>query len=177
LDFPVTVDADASARVMALPDIEGLSTTYFLKLTLLEGASVVSCNWYWLSRRDETSDFRRTDWDYTPVTQFNDFTDLARLAPAIVTATVLPSLEPGRLQVEIRNVSPVIAFFLRLKLTRGERGDLLLPALWQDNYVSLTPGEKRNLTVEYDVDATSEGAPLSVEIDGWNVERTLANAG
>jgi exo-1,4-beta-D-glucosaminidase len=176
LDFPIAVDADAATRVMALPEIEHLSPTYFVKLTLLKGATVVSSNWYWLSHKAEVSDFRRTDWDYTPVTQFSDFTDLARIAPASVKASILPDSDPRALHVELRNVSPVIAFFVRLTLRRGDTGAVVLPALWQDNYVSLMPGEKRDIAVDYSLsDATH--APPSVEVSGWNVEHALAGGG
>jgi exo-1,4-beta-D-glucosaminidase len=176
LDFPVAVAADAATRVMALPEIEHLSPTYFVKVTLLKGAAIVSSNWYWLSHKSEVSDFKRTDWDYTPVTQFSDFTDLARLTPATVKATLLPEQGARVLHVQLRNVSPVIAFFVRLKLTHGNTGAVVLPALWQDNYVSLMPGEKRDIAVDYSLSDAANTAP-GVELSGWNVERAVASGG
>ncbi len=178
LDFPLTIAADSSAKLLALPEIEHLSEVYFVKLSLLKGTSVVSSNWYWLSRKAEVMDFRRTDWDNTPTTTFADFTSLTRLAPATVKARILDK-DPARpqvLRVELQNTSPVIAFFVRLLLTRGSGGSQVLPALWQDNYVSLLPGEKRELEVNYQAAPDLQGAVPAVDVSGWNVARTAASA-
>jgi exo-1,4-beta-D-glucosaminidase len=46
----------------------------------------------------------------------------------------------------------------------------VLPVLWQDNYVTLLPGEARELTASYAVrDLGAARATLAV--DGWNVTR------
>ena len=45
--------------------------------------------------------------------------------------------------------SKSVAFFVRLKVNKGKGGDEVLPVVWQDNYVSLLPGEKREITATY----------------------------
>ncbi len=46
---------DSSTRVLTLPEIPGLSATYFVSLTLSDAAGkTVSRNFYWLSTRPET---------------------------------------------------------------------------------------------------------------------------
>ena len=176
LDFPVAIAADSAAKVTALPEIERLSNAYFLKVSLLKGTTPVSLNWYWLSRKPDVSDFKRSDWGGTPVTQFADFTDLAGLPPATIKATATAK-EGQALRVEIQNTSPVIAFFVRLKLARSVDGVEILPALWQDNYVSLLAGEKRVLEVSYSGTGALRGGVPSVEISGWNVNPTKAALG
>ncbi len=42
------VGADSSTRVFTLPEIDGLSGTYFVDLRLENGESLVSRNFYWL---------------------------------------------------------------------------------------------------------------------------------
>ena len=37
---------------------------------------------------------------------------------------------------------------MRLKVNKGKGGDEVLPVLWEDNYVSLLPGEKREIERE-----------------------------
>jgi len=36
--------------------------------------------------------------------------------------------------------------FVRLKIAKGKGGEEILPVVWQDNYISLLPGEKREIT-------------------------------
>ena len=49
----------------------------------------------------------------------------------------------------LENPSKSLAFFVRLKVNKGKGGDEILPVIWQDNYVSLLPGEKREITATY----------------------------
>ncbi|MFL5497194.1 MAG: glycoside hydrolase family 2 protein, partial [Gemmatimonadaceae bacterium] len=65
-----------------------------------------------------------------------------------------------------------VAFFLRLQVT-GRGGEEALPVLWEDNYVSLLPGETRTVTATYRVRDLGGGAPRVV-VSGWNVRRTVA---
>ena len=43
-----------------------------------------------------------------------------------------------------------------------------MPIFWDDNYVSLLPGEKRELTARFDA-ANAGDANLVLTVDGWNV--------
>ncbi len=70
--------------------------------------------------------------------------------------------------VIVENPSKSLAFFVRLKVNKGKGGDEILPVLWQDNYISLLPGEKRELTATYRAQELGTAHP-SVEISGWNV--------
>ena len=49
----------------------------------------------------------------------------------------------------MENPSKTLAFFVRLKLDKGKGGEEILPVVWQDNYISLLPGEKREITATY----------------------------
>jgi len=71
--------------------------------------------------------------------------------------------------VTLENPSPSLAFFVRLKVTKGAGGEEILPVLWQDNYVFLLPGEKRELTASYRTLELGATKP-NVEISGWNVQ-------
>jgi exo-1,4-beta-D-glucosaminidase len=71
--------------------------------------------------------------------------------------------------VTIENPTKNLAFFVRLKVDKGKGGEEILPVLWQDNYVSLLPGEKREITATYRASELGSAAP-HVEVRGWNVE-------
>ena len=70
-------------------------------------------------------------------------------------------------QVTLDNKTTSIAFFTRLKLTAGKQGKPVLPVFWQDNYVSLLPGETRTLSVSYALTDLG-GATPAVEVSGYN---------
>ncbi|MET0572309.1 MAG: glycoside hydrolase family 2 TIM barrel-domain containing protein [Pedobacter agri] len=64
-----------------------------------------------------------------------------------------------------------VAFFNRVALINRETGKRVLPAFYDDNYLSVLPGETRVVTVEFP-DGESN---LAVEVYGWNVERQKIN--
>ncbi|HYZ52951.1 MAG TPA: hypothetical protein VE733_05485 [Streptosporangiaceae bacterium] len=49
-----------------------------------------------------------------------------------------------------------------------------MPALWQDNDITLFPGESQTLTVTYD-SADLQGATLVISLSGWNIGRRGAD--
>ena len=71
--------------------------------------------------------------------------------------------------VILDNPGKGIAFFVRLKLDQGKGGDEILPVIWQDNYVSLLPGEKREITATYRA-ASLKAAEPEIGISGMNLE-------
>ena len=64
-------------------------------------------------------------------------------------------------------------FRLRLRVTKGAGGDEILPTLWSDNYVSLVPGEKRELTARLPTAALGGARPVVV-VTGWNLPVTTS---
>jgi len=58
---------------------------------------------------------------------------------------------------------------VRLKLDKGKGGEEILPVVWRDNYISLLPGEKREITATYRSSGLGAATP-EVEVSGWNVE-------
>ena len=49
----------------------------------------------------------------------------------------------------------------------------MLPVLWDDNYVTLLPGETRELEAAYAPKDLGGAAPV-VTVDGWNVAEAEA---
>jgi exo-1,4-beta-D-glucosaminidase len=69
----------------------------------------------------------------------------------------------------VENPTKNLAFFVRLKVDKGKAGEEILPVLWQDNYISLLPGEKREISASYRASDSGGAAPY-VEVKGWNTE-------
>ncbi|MGA2420413.1 MAG: hypothetical protein ABSG69_10035, partial [Candidatus Acidiferrum sp.] len=61
--------------------------------------------------------------------------------------------------------SKSLAFMVHLRLTDGPGGPDIVPVFWDDNYISLLPGENRDIAVRYG--EISSAAVIA--IDGFNI--------
>jgi exo-1,4-beta-D-glucosaminidase len=169
-----TVDAaaDGTARIFTLPDVSGLSNTYFLVLKLEDSAGKqVGSNFYWLSTKPETLDWAKSNWWMTPTASYADFTAISQL-PKVKLKVIERTERKGEdaiTHVTLENSSKNLAFFVRLKVDKGAKGEEILPVVWEDNYISLLPGEKREISASYRASELGAAKP-AVEISGWNVE-------
>jgi exo-1,4-beta-D-glucosaminidase len=167
----VDAPADSTANIFTLPEVAGLSPVYFLVLRLTDSAGkLVGSNFYWLSTKPETIDWSKSTWWMTPTDSFADFTALAQL-PKVelkVTEDTERSGENTIMHVTVENPSKSLAFFVRLKINK-DSGEEILPVIWQDNYISLLPGEKREVTATY---RTSDAGKqkTNVKASGWNTD-------
>jgi exo-1,4-beta-D-glucosaminidase len=170
----ITLDAlaDSTAKVCALPQIEGLSPTYFLDLRITDGGGkLVGSNFYWLSTKSEMLDWKKSNWYTTPTASFADYTALGQM-PKVRVKVSSRSERNGEEEVTVVNLENPgknVAYFLRLKLNKGKGGEEILPVVWQDNYISLLPGETRQVTATYRAASLGSEEP-EVEVSGVNLE-------
>jgi exo-1,4-beta-D-glucosaminidase len=170
---PVDVGPDASVKVLKVPEPAGATPTYFLALQLDDASGrTVSRNVYWLSTKPDVLAWDKSEWYVTPLTQYTDFTALQHLPPADVKATA--RFASGRAEVTIENPSKALAFLVHLAVRKGAGGEEVLPVLWEDNYVTLLPGETRTLTATYAPKDLGAATPV-VTVDGWNIADVTAN--
>jgi hypothetical protein len=73
-----------------------------------------------------------------------------------------------KIAVELTNRSKVPALMVRAKVTRSKSGDVILPALFSDNYLALMPGEKQTISVSVE-DADTRGEKPAIRIEGYNL--------
>jgi exo-1,4-beta-D-glucosaminidase len=172
-DSTIDVPADGVVKVVSLPEISGLSSTYFvvLKITDADGNTVGS-NFYWLSTKQETIDWAKSNWYTTPTLSYADYTSLSQLPKVKLTMTDHSERQGENevTHVTLENPSKSLAFFVRLKVDKGKGGAEILPVLWQDNYISLLPGETREVTATYRVSELGTAKP-AVEVSGFNIEQ------
>jgi exo-1,4-beta-D-glucosaminidase len=168
------VAADGVSKSVAIPEPAEISSTYFLNLQLLSASGqVLSRNFYWLSSKPDVLDFAKTEWYYTPQTDFADFSALQDLPKASVRAAFRPT--PGNqndaaFHVVLENSGKSVAFLTRLRLVKGKEHMEILPVFWNDNYLALLPGEKREISVR--VRKSDLGGVLpELLVDGWNLEQ------
>lgn len=164
----IKIEENQSARIFRLPAIY---SAVFLKLTLLdENNSEIAENFYWLPGKQDVYDWEKTTWFYTPVKYSADLKSLNYLSP--VEIEVIAELErreePENLvQVTLTNKSNRVAFFTCLTL-RNNNKETISPAFWDDNYVSLLPGESE--VVECLVPGRRLPGDLELNVSGWNVK-------
>jgi exo-1,4-beta-D-glucosaminidase len=74
-----------------------------------------------------------------------------------------------QVRVSLRNPSTSLAFQVHVGIRASGSTEEILPVLWEDNYLTLIPGESRTLTARYlSKDALKK--PLELVVDGWNIE-------
>jgi exo-1,4-beta-D-glucosaminidase len=167
----VDAAADSTNKVLTLPVLTDASPVYFLVLRLEDSAGkLVGSNFYWLSTKPESLDWERSNWFTTPTSSFADYTALSQLPKAdlrIATRTERQG-EESVTHVAVENPGKALAFFVHLKVDKGKGGEEILPVIWEDNYFSLLPGEKREVTATYRTAELGSTKP-DVEVSGWNV--------
>ena len=170
---PVDVGPDGSVKLFRLPELPNLSPTWFLALRLDDASGrSLSRNVYWLSTKPDQLQWDKSEWYVTPVSQYADLTGLDRLPKAELVASA--RFEPGRAHVTLENPSPALAFFVHMSVRKGAGGEEVLPVLWDDNYVTLLPGEKLELAARYSAKDLGTAKPV-VAVDGWNVGGQVLN--
>jgi hypothetical protein len=112
---------------------------------------LVSENFYWLGAK--SSSYRR----------------LNRLPPASLSVTARSAREGGNIRVraELRNTGSMVAIANKLTVLNAADQARILPAYYSDNYVSLLPGETRNIEIEYPRTSANDEAQLTIR--GWNL--------
>jgi exo-1,4-beta-D-glucosaminidase len=174
----VTLDiaADASVKAMDLPAPTADASNYFLRLDLRDASGKqISNNFYALSSKQDVLDFaKKKDTVYTPQAEFADFTGLNNLPTIHLVARQHMVREGDRTRVEVtlQNNTNSVAFMAHLRLTQGHDGEDVVPIFWEDNYVSLIPGEKRTITGAFDP-VNLNGKQPTVWLDGWNVTNAV----
>ena len=140
----VAADDISEAFKLELVPLRG-DGVIFVKLQLRdESGQIASENFYWLG--DASASYRK----------------LNRMGDASISLTT--RVEKGRIAVSLQNTANVAALATKLTLLQAD-GTRVLPAYYSDNYLSLMPGEQREITVEY-----PEGTgTMQISVRGWNV--------
>jgi exo-1,4-beta-D-glucosaminidase len=196
----VDVTRDTPAVAFTVPQLPELSTTYFLKLTATgRDGKVNSENFYWLSTKPDEMAWDKThDTVNTPQSAYADMTGLQDLAPIALRVQVKPAdsacstpiavrpsaasttkpvvspdCEQGLqfVQMTVSNPTKTLAFMVHVRLVKSD-GEDVIPAFFEDNFVSLLPGESRYLAVFYRA-ADLGKTPAHLEVSGWNVQRDV----
>ena len=143
---------DSTLSPIQLEFPKDLSPTHFIRLTLSRAGKVLSSNFYLHGLAEQ------------------DYTGIRTLPPVKVEAktTIVRRGSEWSITTGLHNVSASPALMIRVKAIREKSGDPILPALYDDNYIALMPGERRTIHVNLQ-DADTRGEQPRVIVQGYNL--------
>jgi hypothetical protein len=168
-------DSDRTPIKLEFP-ATGLSPIHFVRLELTENGKIVSRNTYMRSLATYTVPGLSYGPIHIPAYPAYDYRAV-RSWPKTVVRSVTEATKDGSkwvLTTELTNTSATPALMVHLKAVRDKSGDRILPALYDDNYLALLPGETRRIRVELEQSDTRDEDPRIV-VDGFNVEPFAGN--
>ncbi len=148
--------------------IDNSARNTFLSLEIYDaGNNRMAENFYCLSSQPDV--YGKGNWYMTYIDTYGDFKALSRLPETEVKVTIgsLDADQEG-LTVVLENTSATLAFLVQVALTDGDK-DIVTPAFWSDNYVTVFPGEKKTLTCVYNPSSLSNSIQ-AVKVGGWNIK-------
>ncbi|MGL4851338.1 MAG: glycosyl hydrolase 2 galactose-binding domain-containing protein [Phocaeicola sp.] len=152
-EVQIDSEEDTTNKCIKLEFPESLSKVHFIKMVLIEGDKVVSENFYHKSKEE------------------NNYQDLRTLAKVDLKSTITTqqeSSEKWSAKVVLENTSSTPALMIRLNVVGQNDGLQFLPVFYSDNYFSLLPGEKKEVTFHWKNEDT-RGEKPKVKLSGFNV--------
>ncbi len=171
------IPSNISKFIYKLPEIKNLTPVYFLDLRIYNSENKeVDNSIYWLSTKKDVLDYeaaKKLEWPfYTPTKSFADYTALDKLPKINLEYDYKYAKENefGKVTLNVKNNTETIAFFNFLDVLDPETMQPVLPIYWDDNYVTLLPGEERTYEAKFFLSDFKGEKPV-VEVRGWNVEK------
>jgi exo-1,4-beta-D-glucosaminidase len=158
---------------------------YFVELALKQNGTLVDRNVYWLSTQQDAVNWKKTlGKPVATMTTYANLKALQTLPQSSISATATTASQAGpngadrATTVTITNTSAsTVAFLIRADVRRGTAsgtelsGDNeLQSSIWQNNDITLFPGESQTLTVTYN-SADLQGATPVISVSGWNLPK------
>lgn len=167
------IHSGGAVEAMTLPRFPDSTPVFFLRCQLLDAKEkVLSENVYWQSQKDDDVGDPKNDsaFGLKPVS-WADMTPLNTMPQVPLELSARHSSSAGENSVTIRlhNPSEHIAFFERATITGARDGDELLPIEYNDNYVTVFPGE----TVEIRGLLPEPLKAAWVRLDGYDTPQTV----
>jgi exo-1,4-beta-D-glucosaminidase len=165
-------------------------TTYFVELLLKQNGTLVDRNVYWLSTTQDAVNWKKSLGNPGGViSTYANLTGLKTLPQSSISATATTTQQAGpagadlATNVTITNTSSsTVAFLIRADVRRGNANGTVLSgdnelqsSTWQDNDITLFPGESQTLTVTYDSSDLDGNTPV-ISLGGWNLPTTYIAA-
>lgn len=159
-------------EILKLPKIEYLTKTWFLNLRLSDSKGrQVSTNFYVLSTAKDELDDKKSTWYITPQSGYADLAALQQLPVVKVQKEETTEEKDDKtfVRLKLKNMGSDLAFMIYLDMKNSETNQSMTPVFWDENYITLLPGEER-VVKGYCHTTDLNGGKISTTISGWNVE-------
>jgi exo-1,4-beta-D-glucosaminidase len=171
----IRVASRSAVHVLTIPRLKDLSAVYFVRCELLDNAgNALVENVYWQSAKDDDLGDPANDkaFDLTQAS-WADMTDLNRMQPVPLELSANQALvrHEERVAIRLKNPTGRIAFFERAEITSSPHGDEILPIEYDDNYVTVFPGE----TAEIHGTVPQASAAAWIKLEGYNTPEEAAS--
>jgi len=166
-----TLASRGTDSVYQLPPELKVSKTWFLDLRLSgTNDQQISHNFYVLSTQKDVLNEKESNWFVTPQLGYADLRSLERLPPVKLDTAFKTHVSGDTtwVSVAIKNASESLAFMVHLDLRNAATGTSVTPVFWEENYLTLLPGETHTVS-GYCHTADLKGGKPTVTVDGWNV--------
>lgn len=149
----VSINPSSVSELFTIHASDVSNDVFFVRLILTNQENdLISENFYWLKQPGK---------DYTILK------DLKRVN-LNGNAKILKKGKNNQVVLELENLDEEIAFFIRLKIIYPEKGELVLPVFYEENYFTILPGKSRKVTIELPLKLNWEKKP-EIELEGWNI--------
>jgi len=188
----ITLASQEVANAVLTPAVPAPTTaptparTYFVELLLRQNGTIVDRNVYWSSTQQDVTNWSQTlGQPQATLSQYANLQALKTLPRASIAASATTTRQPGpngadlatTVTITNNSASPTVGFFLRADVRRGTAagteiaGDNeLQSSIWNDNDVTLWPGESETLTATYQ-SADLQGNTPVISVSGWNLPK------
>ena len=165
-----------TAHVLTLPRPANITPVYFVRCELFDAAGVrVLENVYWQSTRDDVMagdgafNLRQDSW--ADMTALNSMPS----APIHLEAHSVGPAGGGSIAIRLENRTAHVAFFERAEIAASRDGDEILPIEYDDNYITVFPGETEEIHGEVRVAGADPAvSPAWVRLRGYNTPEETA---
>ncbi|WP_149275307.1 glycosyl hydrolase 2 galactose-binding domain-containing protein [Pareuzebyella sediminis] len=161
-------DSSTILHEIQLP--ESISSTYFIDLRLKNALGTeIDRNFYWLSTKEEVLDYEADLGEFafhTPSKQYSDLSQLNMMERIRlnVSCHITEHESSKETLLTIENDNPTIAFLINLELVDKKTGENIVPVYWNDNFITLTPYDKRTVRAVFE-----SKNQVMLRLKGWNV--------
>lgn len=166
----IGVDAGGSVQAMTLPPGPPDSPVFFVRCELLDHSGrVVAENVYWQSRQVDDVGPPANDAAFDSIqASWADMTALNYMPKVPLTVTASGGDSGRPVTIRLHNPSKKIAFFERAELLSAPDSDEILPIEYDDNYVTVFPGETVEIKGRVPDLGTNRPRASWVRVTGYN---------
>ena len=164
----IEVPFNGATHVMTLPRYPEGTPVFFVRCQLFDNAGkLIVDNTYWQSQKDDDLGARGHDMVMTlRQDKWADMTALNTMPPVAleVQASQTKIGKESHVTIRLHNPSEHIAFFERAAISAKRDGNEILPIEYDDNYITVFPGE----TAEIHGIVRKDTKPRWVKLEGYN---------